>query len=84
MARVSIWFDQEGTLLDVMFAEPAGQAFHEPTADDRVMQIVDEAGNVIGFQIFPLSSVKGFLDVEMTGEAPPEAVMEISPAPVAQ
>jgi hypothetical protein len=77
VARVSIWFDQEGSLLDVMFAEPEGQAFHEPTADDRVMQIVDEAGKVIGFQIFPLSSVDS-LDIELTGEVPPDAVMDPS------
>jgi uncharacterized protein YuzE len=54
---ISVWFDQEGDFLEVMFERKSG-VFRE-TDDDRVMEKVDADGNVIGFSITNVSKVTG-------------------------
>ena len=54
--RVKIWYDQEGDYLQVMFEDGAG--YFRETADDRVMEKVDEEGRVIGFSILKVSAVQ--------------------------
>ena len=54
---VRVWFDAEGDYLEVMFEQKAG--YFRETADDRVMEKVDEEGNVLGFSILGVSSLSG-------------------------
>jgi hypothetical protein len=63
-----------------MFAEPEGDVSHEPTSDDRVMQALDSTGAVVGFLIMPVAKGTDDLDIELTGEIPPEAVMDLEPS----
>jgi len=51
--KVKVWFDKEGDLLEVRFAERAG--YMRETAHDAVMERVDERGNLIGFSILQVS-----------------------------
>jgi uncharacterized protein YuzE len=54
--RVKIWYDPEGDYLEVIFDQRPGY-FHE-TENDQVMEKVDAQGNVLGFSVLKLSSVK--------------------------
>jgi uncharacterized protein YuzE len=53
---VKMWFDPEGDFLEVTFEQRAG--FFRPTDNDQVMEKVDAEGNVIGFSILKVSSLK--------------------------
>ena len=53
---VKIWFDPEGDYLEVMFEEKPG--YFRETANDQVMEKVDENGRVIGFSVIKVSAVK--------------------------
>jgi uncharacterized protein YuzE len=53
---VKMWFDPEGDFLEVVFEQKPG--YSRPTENDQVMERVDEAGNVIGFSILRVSSLK--------------------------
>ncbi|MCH8088313.1 MAG: DUF2283 domain-containing protein [Chloroflexi bacterium] len=55
--RVSIWYDPEGDYLEVIFDQREGH-FKE-TEDDRAMEMVDTQGNVLGFSILGVGSLKG-------------------------
>ena len=50
---VKIWFDAEGDYLEVLFSDAAG--IMRETADDAVMERVDETGRLIGFSILNVS-----------------------------
>lgn len=52
MAKMKVWFDQEGDFLEVTFAERTGH-FQEIGAD--VYERIDERGRVVGFAIFNFS-----------------------------
>ena len=54
--KVRIWYDPEGDYLEVIFDQRPGY-FHE-TENDQVMEKVDAKGNVLGFSVLKLSSVK--------------------------
>jgi uncharacterized protein YuzE len=54
--KVKIWYDPEGDYLEVIFDQRPGY-FHE-TENDQVMEKVDSQGNVLGFSVLKLSSVK--------------------------
>ena len=58
MARktVKIWYDREGDYLEVTFDERPG--FFRQTAADQVMEKVDEEGNVLGFSILKVSTLR--------------------------
>ncbi len=53
---VRMWFDHEGDHLEVMFEQKPG--FFRPTENDQVMEKVDEQGNVLGFSVLRVSSVR--------------------------
>ena len=55
--QVRVWYDPEGDYLEVIF-EPREGYFRE-TEDDRVMEKVDPEGNVLGFLILGVGSLKG-------------------------
>ncbi len=54
---VKLWYDPEGDYLEVTFERKEG--FFRETEDDQVMQRVDRDGNVLGFSIQKVSSLKG-------------------------
>jgi len=53
---VKIWYDPEGDYLEVIFDQRPGY-FHA-TENDQVMEKVDAQGNVLGFSVLKLSSLK--------------------------
>ena len=54
---ITLWFDAEGDYLEVMFEQKEG--YFRGTDDDRVMEKVDMDGNVLGFSVLGVSSLKG-------------------------
>jgi hypothetical protein len=54
---VSVWYDEEGDYLEVLFAHKKG--YFRETDNDAVMERVDEAGQIIGFSILKVSALKG-------------------------
>jgi uncharacterized protein YuzE len=61
--RVKVWYDPEGDFLEVMFDRKPG--YFRGTANDQVMEKVDDAGNVLGFSILKVSALKHSLDVDL-------------------
>jgi uncharacterized protein YuzE len=57
MARrqLKVWFDREADYLEVSFDEREG--FFRQTANDHVMEKVDQEGNVLGFSIMRVSAL---------------------------
>ena len=55
--EITVWYDEEGDYLEVLFDRKAGH-FRE-TQNDAVMEKVDSEGNVIGFSILNVSVLKG-------------------------
>jgi uncharacterized protein YuzE len=53
---VKMWFDPEADFLEVTFEQKTG--YFRATENDQVMERVDEEGNVIGFSILRVSSLK--------------------------
>ena len=67
MEKIKIWYDSEGDFLEVMFENKEG--YFKETASDQVMEKVDMKGNVIGFSILKVSSLKNHpLEVALAGE----------------
>lgn len=54
--KVTLWFDAEGDFLEVIFDQKPG--YFRETASDQVMEKVDEDGNVLGFSVLRVSSLK--------------------------
>lgn len=54
--KVKIWYDPEGDYLEVIFDQKPG--YFRETASDQVMEKVDEAGNVLGFSVMKVSSLR--------------------------
>ncbi len=53
---VKVWYDPEGDYLEVTFEQKAG--YFRETENDHVMEKVDEEGNILGFSIVGVSSLK--------------------------
>ena len=54
--RVKIWYDAEGDYLEVIFDQKAG--YFRETANDQVMEKVDDEGNVLGFSVLRVSAMR--------------------------
>lgn len=54
--EIKIWYDAEGDYLEVLFEKKAG--YFKETENDKVMEKVDELGNIIGFSILNFNLVK--------------------------
>ena len=62
--RVSIWYDPKGDYLQVIFDQKEG--YFRETKDNRVMEKVDAQGDMLGFSILGVGSLKGVpLQVEL-------------------
>jgi uncharacterized protein YuzE len=53
---VKVWFDPEGDYLEILFEQRIG--FFRATENEQVMEKVDEQGNLLGFSIMKVSSLK--------------------------
>lgn len=53
---LKMWFDPEADFLEVTFEKKLG--YFRETENDQVMEKVDEDGNVIGFSVLRVSSLK--------------------------
>jgi uncharacterized protein YuzE len=67
--EIKIWYDEEGDYLEVLFERKAG--YFKETTNDAVMEKVDDKGNIIGFSILKMSSLRGQkpLAVKLASEA---------------
>jgi uncharacterized protein YuzE len=54
--KLKVWFDPEGDYLEVIFDQRPG--YFRETANDQVMEKVDEQGNVLGFSVLRVSALK--------------------------
>ena len=64
MEKVKVWYDSKGDFLEVMFKQKEG--YFRETSSDQVIEKVDMQGNVIGFSILKISSLKEkILDVDL-------------------
>jgi uncharacterized protein YuzE len=54
--KLKVWFDPEGDYLEVIFDQKPG--YFRETANDQVMEKVDEHGNVLGFSVLRVSELR--------------------------
>lgn len=54
--KVKIWYDAEGDFLEVIFDQRSG--YFRETSNEQVMEKVDAQGNVLGFSVMRVSSLK--------------------------
>lgn len=54
--KLKVWYDPEGDYLEVIFDQKRG--YFRETANDQVMEKVDEQGNVLGFSVLHVSALK--------------------------
>jgi hypothetical protein len=74
--RVNVWYDKEGDYLDVTWGR--GNTYYTATEDEHVMALVDMEGNIQGFKIDGLSTIRGTpLDVDLTPSEPKNMSQEI-------
>jgi uncharacterized protein YuzE len=53
---IKLWYDPEGDFLEVTFDRKVG--YFRETDNDHVMEKVDAEGNVLGFSILKVGSLK--------------------------
>ena len=54
--QLRVWYDAEGDYLEVTFDQKPG--YFRETANEQVMEKVDDAGNVLGFSVLRVSAIK--------------------------
>ena len=76
--RVSVWYDSEGDMLEVLWASREG--YFAPTDDDRILKRLDDEGEVIGFLIHEVSTLKqpSPVEFEVASEAPSDDVANVT------
>ena len=62
---VKVWYDPEGDYLEVVFDQREG--YFRETESDQVMEKVDREGNILGFSVLKVTSLKARpLEVALT------------------
>ncbi len=76
--KVSVWYDEEGDMLEVLWAFREG--YFTPTDDDRILKRLDDDGEVIGFLIHEISTLKAPnpVEFELESEAPADDVANVT------
>ena len=76
--KVSVWYDDEGDMLEALWAFEPG--YFTPTDDERVMKRLDDDGQVIGFLIHDVSSLKksGPVELDLTRETVEDDVANVT------
>lgn len=54
--EIKVWYDKEGDYLEVLFERKAG--YFKETENDAVMEKIDTEGNLIGFSILRVSTLR--------------------------
>ena len=54
--KLKVWYDAEGDFLEVSFQKKAG--YYRRTKSDQVMERVDSRGNIIGFSVQRISTLR--------------------------
>ena len=76
--KVSVWYDDEGDMLEVTWAFREG--YFTPMDDKRVLKRLDDNGEVIGFLIHEMSTLKQSdpVEFELESETPDDDVANIT------
>ena len=76
--RVFVSYDHEGDMLEVLWAFREG--YFTPTDDERVLKRLDDDGEVIGFLIHDMSTLKepSPVEFELASEAPADDVANVT------
>ena len=76
--KVSVWYDDEGDMLEVLWAFREG--YFTPTDDERILKRLDDDGEVIGFLIHEMSTLKqpAPVEFELEAEAPDDDVANVT------
>lgn len=76
--KVLVSYDHEGDMLEVLWATREG--YFTPTDDERILKRLDDHGEVIGFLIHEMSTLKGPgpVEFELPSEAPADDVANIT------
>ena len=76
--KVSVWYDGDGDMLEVLWAFREG--YFTPTDDDRILKRLDDNGQVIGFLIHDVSTLKqpDPIEFELVPETPHDDVANVT------
>ena len=76
--KVSVWYDGDGDMLEVLWAFREG--YFTPTDDQRILKRLDDDGEVIGFLIHEISTLKQASPVEfdLASETPADEVANVT------
>ena len=76
--KVFVSYDQEGDMLEVLWAFREG--YFTPTDDDRILKRLDDDGEVIGFLIHEMSTLKepSPVEFELASESPADDVANVT------
>ena len=76
--KVSVWYDHEGDMLEVLWAFREG--YFTPTEDERILKRLDDDGEVIGFLVHEMSTLKQPVPVEfeLASEIPADDVANVT------
>ena len=77
-SKVSVWYDHEGDMLEVLWAFREG--YFTPTDDERILKRLDDDGEVIGFLIQEMSTLKqpSPVEFELASESPADDVPNVT------
>ena len=64
---IKVWFDPEGDFLEVIFENRPG--YFRETDNELVMEKIDEEGNILGFSVQKVSTIK---------KKPLEAILQVA------
>lgn len=64
MKKVKVYYDKEGDYLEVLFDPKAG--YFKETENEAIMEKVDGKGNIIGFSILNVSTLKEQKPISVT------------------
>ena len=76
--KVFVSYDHEGDMLEVLWAFREG--YFTPTDDERVLKRLDDDGEVIGFLVHDMSTLKeqSPVEFELASEAPADDVANVT------
>ena len=76
--KVSVWYDAEGDMLEVLWAFREG--YFTPTHDERILKRVDDDDQVIGFLIHEMSTLKQSdpIEFDLASENPTADVANVT------
>ena len=76
--KVLVSYDHEGDMLEVLWALKSG--YFSPTDDERILKRLDDDGEVIGFLIHDMSTLKQPAPIafELASEAPADDVANVT------